>query len=197
MPVFICREQTINEHGRCTDQRVTYTGAVLGLIERNGYDDSDFDAIVWDAEQGCVRTVNYASTRGWTYHNSARIDATPEVIEAARAWMRAWWTRLLTKQAEQAARRPEMGRVVRSLAKRGKTAGVEGKIVWAGVNQYRSRWRLTVRRFGVETPDGLVFMDEDRVEVVAPEPVDIAEIAEIAADRDMDFSAVVYPPITL
>lgn len=53
----------------------TYEGAVLDVYERNGYDDSDFYAIVWDAEKGQIEHVMYATTRGWTYCNGASIDA--------------------------------------------------------------------------------------------------------------------------
>lgn len=198
MSVAICVGACARDYAPCTGREVSYEGAVLDKIERNGYDDSDFDAIVWDAAEGRVRVVNYASTRGWTYHNGATVDATPETLEAAREWMRGWWVRLLTAEAEREARKPEIGRTVRSTTTRGKNKGVEGVVAWAGVNQYRTdRW-VTIRRFGFDTPDGRrVFMDEDKIELINPEPVDAEEIERIARSRETQFRAIAYPPVGL
>lgn len=59
-------------------------GCVLATYERNGYDDSDFYAVVWTGTY--VQHIEYASTRGWSYCNHADVDATSEVIEAANEW---------------------------------------------------------------------------------------------------------------
>jgi hypothetical protein len=64
----------------------THVGLVLELGERNGYDDSDFYAVVWDPAKGAIDSIEYASTRGWSYPNSAAVDATPEVVAAYTAW---------------------------------------------------------------------------------------------------------------
>src|SRR5215510_5788359 len=45
----------------------THEGLVLELREMNGYDDSDFYAVVWNDAKGEPERVEYASTRGWTY----------------------------------------------------------------------------------------------------------------------------------
>ena len=78
-----CTTEIKNSGRGCGDPQSSYVGAVLETYERNGYDDSDFLAVVWDGEQ--VTTREYASTRGWTYHNAASVDATPQVREAALA----------------------------------------------------------------------------------------------------------------
>ena len=44
---------------------------------------SDFYAVVWTGER--LTSVEYATTRGWTYANGATIDATDEVKAAAAA----------------------------------------------------------------------------------------------------------------
>lgn len=62
----------------------SHTGRVLSLRERNSYSDSDFLALVLDHD-GKFREIEYATTRGYTYDNGARIDATPEVIKAYEA----------------------------------------------------------------------------------------------------------------
>lgn len=64
--------------------REIYVGRVLGTGERNGYDDSDFTATVWDDEKGDVAVFVYATTRYPTYHLYAHIDATAEVLETYR-----------------------------------------------------------------------------------------------------------------
>jgi hypothetical protein len=63
--------------------RTFAVGCVLNTRERNGYDDSDFYATYWDEYDQSVKTIEYATTRGWTYCNHADVDATPEVIEKA------------------------------------------------------------------------------------------------------------------
>jgi hypothetical protein len=55
----------------------THRGLVLDTGEHNYYDDSDFYAVVWNAEKGMPEHVEFASTRGWTYPNNACADATP------------------------------------------------------------------------------------------------------------------------
>lgn len=64
-------------------------GRVLWLGERNFYDDSDFFAMVWDPETKTAKKVQYATTRAWTYNNSAHPDALPEYVEAYQAWRKA------------------------------------------------------------------------------------------------------------
>lgn len=59
-------------------------GLVLDIYEHNGYDDSDFYALVWNEKEQKIDHVEYATTRGWSYPCNAWIDATPEVIEKAR-----------------------------------------------------------------------------------------------------------------
>lgn len=57
-----------------------YIGRVLSTGEVNGYDDSDFYAIVWNDERQTAERIVYATTRAWTYDRSASVDATPEVL---------------------------------------------------------------------------------------------------------------------
>ncbi len=90
----------------------TYEGCVLSLGENNGYDDSDFFAVVWDHAKGATDRIIYASTRGWTYDLNASVDATDEVkaLYADRqARDRRRWTicdkRNASKMRAEAARR--------------------------------------------------------------------------------------------
>lgn len=66
--------------------QISYEGCVLETRERNLYDDSDFYALVWDETEQRVKSVEYATTRGWTYPNHADVDATPEVRAKAEAY---------------------------------------------------------------------------------------------------------------
>ena len=58
---------------------IEYIGCTLNWYERNGYDDSDWYAVVWDEKTQSVKEINYDTTRcggsGW-----AKIDATKEVL---------------------------------------------------------------------------------------------------------------------
>jgi hypothetical protein len=139
----------------------TFKGAVLRLRERNGYDDSDFYALVWDEEQQATREIMYATTRGWTYHNGADIDATREVIGKAIAWE----TEQRFKEAQRRYQEtPRKGCTARA-TERGQV--VEGVIAWVGEDKPRSQWaaRYGTRtaRYGirVEGRRGLVFRNAD------------------------------------
>ena len=68
---------------------LSHIGLCLSEYERNGYDDSDFFMRVWDPVEQCVKSIMFASTRGWSYpcYDSSP-DATPEVLALADAWQR-------------------------------------------------------------------------------------------------------------
>lgn len=62
--------------------RKDYIGKVVRDIEHNGYDDSDFDVIVWEEKDKSFRRLEYATTRCWCYPCFATsVDATPEISE--------------------------------------------------------------------------------------------------------------------
>lgn len=181
-----CTTEHKNAGGGCADRVVTYAGAVLDKWEENGCDDSDFIAAVWNGEK--VTTVCYASTRSWTYHNGATVDATAQVRAAAIGWLSNALTEVMYADAVAAARRPEKGLVVRSNTTRGKNVGVTGTVMWMGESSrygYQVRHSITRTRVGlkVDGHDKLVYMDADRVEVVEPAAVDKAAVAAEAARR--------------
>lgn len=92
---------------------VSYEGAVLSLREMNGYDDSDFYALVWDDAAGAPKEVQYATTRGWTYNNGADVDATPEVLAKYAAYTAAKQKAAALYAAQQAAAAPHKGALVK------------------------------------------------------------------------------------
>lgn len=166
----------------CTNPVATYVGSVLHTYERNGWDDSDWFAIVWDAESGTIRHVGYASTSSWTYHNGADVDATPEVLALAEQALLV----KLTEQARVDATKPAVRRRVRSLTTRGKNVGVEGVVRWMGEQRSRYGSWSYGERVGVkvEGEEKLRYLDADRVEVLDPPAVDEVAVARVAARRE-------------
>lgn len=149
---------------------ITYQGCVLELFERNGRDDSDFIAIVWDEESQQTREVEYASTRGWTYLNNAWVDATPEV----RAKADEYWRRITRATFESAARarakQPQKGSQVRVARGRKVPRGFEGRVIaleqqrsvfsrkgaaetWALIANDSASWKLPARHLDVIQTD--------------------------------------------
>lgn len=157
---------------RWSDGTVQYEGAVLDEGEMNYHDDSDFYAVVWTGTE--VTRVQYASTR-YGGGGSSRIDATPEVIEAAAVWKEAQvlaaWKEANQRQAAAVAK----GKRVAVTG--GKHAGKEGLVFW--MEERRSRYgtwsygfrcgiALTDRKVGGRYAD-VIFVDADKLTVIAPE----------------------------
>jgi hypothetical protein len=158
----------------------TFEGAVLDTGEMNGRDDSDFYAVVWDEEMGQVRRVEYASTRGWCYPNSATIDATDEVKEKASRWIeRSYLRPTLLLSAERKAKEVTKGRRVRVTRGRKVEHGTEGEVFWMGApTAYSpSRWAVKSTRIGIALDDerdargrfkNVVWTYAHNVEVIEP-----------------------------
>lgn len=156
---------------RCTASRVSYEGRVLYTGEMNGYDDSDFYALVWDDAERRVKKIIYATTRGWTYHNGARVDATDEARASADRWNVYQVAREFREECRRAARQPKMGRRVvavkpyrpRNPSKQGFEVGTAGTVVWVGTDRYKRAYGYGGERVGVELDDGTrVFGDADK-----------------------------------
>lgn len=111
---------------RPEDFEITYVGATISTFEHNWADDSDFCALVWDDAEGRLRTVQYATTRGWTYNNSAKVDATPDVLKKAEEFLIKLGTENLI---EDHSRRVDVGSQVKSLTTRGKAKGLAGEVI--------------------------------------------------------------------
>lgn len=128
-----------------------YSGRVLETYERNGYNDSDFIAIVWDDEKQGMKEVEYDTTRCGGY-GSAIVDATPDIIRKAHRIM--YWFNLcrIKRRVAEAALEPAKGKLVR--VERGrKYKGLTGKIFWIGVNQFKR----DSYNAGIESDDGSKF----------------------------------------
>jgi hypothetical protein len=122
----------------------THVGKVLSTGERNGYHDSDFTAKVW-TEAGPVEMV-YASTRGWSYPNSATPDADAETKAAYGAWVDARNAEAAIRRAAEAERlaevkalEPVKGATVEVFKGRKVAKGTVGVVIWAGEGNYGPR----------------------------------------------------------
>jgi hypothetical protein len=130
-------------------------GCVLDIYERNGYNDSDFYAIYWDETSQSVKTIEYASTRGWTYANSAVVDATPEIQTKARQWEIERVIPQLIKNAEAEALEAQVGRICKVTGGRKIKIGSIVRVIRLGQPMKFSRW-------GSETINALVEVQEER-----------------------------------
>jgi hypothetical protein len=139
MAVRMWTGQDANAPAREEDYDVTYEGQVVALREHNGYDDSDFYAVVWDAEKAEPREVMYATTRGWTYRNSATVDATPEVAAAYAAYTAARRAEYMAFREAQEAARVEKGKTVEVVRGRKVPKGTTGTVIWVGSGRYGER----------------------------------------------------------
>lgn len=154
---------------------VTYVGAVLLTGEHNHYDDSDGYALVWDEEAQQVREVGTWTTRGWTYHDGAEVDATRANIEKAVAWTAA---RYLERWEEEHAKDVRKGMTARVTVK-GET--LEGVIGWVGESKPFTAWEQKYgtreARYGVrvEGREKMIFRNADSPSLEVDVPAWTAE----------------------
>lgn len=141
-----------------------YQGATIREYERNGYDDSDFYAVVWDEEMQAPRHIQFATTRAWTYPCGCVIDATPEVLEKYDAWCKrnnALWDAYHALEAKYI---PAKGKTVRSTTRRGKAKGKQGLVTWVGSSYYGGM----SARFVTDSGEA-VFVSTDSIEILDEE----------------------------
>jgi hypothetical protein len=150
-----------------------YVGAVLDTREENLAHDSYFHAIVWDGEK--VTSVETHSTAYGGPWPTVTVDATQETIDAALAWFRPRWLAARVREAERMAAEIQVGRRVRSTTTRGKNVGFSGIVRRCTVNTYSTD--PSAMRVQIEAENGETrWMDDKRVEVVDPAPVDTTEL---------------------
>ena len=125
-----CTAEIKNSYRPCANPVITYAGRVLSRHDNNYHDDSDFYALVWDDESQEVKRIDYGSTRFWTYHNGATVDAPAKICALADAWTRKRNAEINAEIAkiddERIAKEVRVGREVKSLTTRGKHFGVVG-----------------------------------------------------------------------
>jgi hypothetical protein len=112
--------------------QTSHVGLVLSKGENNGYHDSDFWALVWNDEQGKPERIEYASTRGWSYPNTATVDATPEVLAKYKAYLAEQQRQGQVERERCAAATPTKGKRVRVVKGRKVPVGTIGTVFWYG-----------------------------------------------------------------
>lgn len=142
-----------------------YAGCVLSTWERNGYDDSDYYATVWDEDLQKVIDVEYDTTRagggGW-----AEIDATTEVLRKAyryyynisRAIFDNRWNINQAKEVKK-------GDKVIIIKGRKVPVGTVATCFWAGVRYNRFAYR-DEKRLGIEVDGERIFIAAENAEPV-------------------------------
>lgn len=173
----------IQYDGREIYLETSWVGCVLSIGENHGYNDSDFYAMVWDAAQGRAIRIEYATTRGWTYANSATVDATPEVLAAFAAWEESNRIKAIADYEAEKAKMPQLGRQVRVIGGRKLAKGTIGEVVWFGkdafkeqrAKRYSSGWECILPfryypeeyRVGIRLINGeRVFVSDEHIEMV-------------------------------
>lgn len=174
-------------------------GRVVGLGEHNYHDDSDFYALVWDDAQGRPVEIQYASTRGPTYDNSADVDATPEVAAKYAAYLEAARLRALIARLEtQWSRCDVRGLDVVVVAGRKVAKGTVGRVFWVGeASRYAHnspiRTRIGLDLTGLKDEQGrakdVAWTYAENCRRVALDPANAAELerlrAKMAAAQDL------------
>jgi len=126
----------------------THVGLVVSLFEENGSWDSDFFAMVWDAESKSLKRVMYDTTRG-AMNGSAWVDATPEVFAEVEAMQERNRAQHDADRKAKLAERAEKGVTARIDGIKGKNSvlnGAEGVVFWKGEDRY-SKYDI---RVGIE-----------------------------------------------
>lgn len=145
----------------------THIGLVLSTGENNGYDDSDFYAIVWDDEKGQPERIVYASTRGWSYPNNATVDATEEIKAKYEAWSSASIARQRASKVAQELATPHVGKTVEITGGRKLSIGTQAIVGWYGRDRFdrsgQYRRGPTLNDVGIYDPTARAQKDGFRV----------------------------------
>lgn len=154
-----------------------FKGRVVAVVERNGYDDSDWYATYavevdggYEFKRALVGTTRFA----WDGHLPP-VDATDEVFAAYKAQREAVWAKYDAEQAEAKAGTVDKGKRVVVVAGR-KYKGKSGEVFWKGEDQYKPSYGSGFKhyRVGVKFDDGekgFLPADQCRVEGFDPEVV--------------------------
>jgi hypothetical protein len=118
----------------------THNGLCLENRERNGYDDSDFYMIVWNPEKKAPESIEYASTRGWSYPcYGSYVDASPEVKEAYAEYVAAAERKAAAERAEREMKEVRKGKMVKVVRGRKVPVGTSGVCFWRGDSKFGER----------------------------------------------------------
>ena len=136
-----------------------YKGCVIRLWERNGYNDSDFYASVWDEETKSIKEYEYDTTR-FAGGGSAVIDATEEILtKAAKYKAKCLYVNEVKKRNTDIS----INSYVTVVKGRKVAKGTHGKVIGIYENAY-SRWNPKVRLLLGDESKVYTYMDNLKVD---------------------------------
>ena len=154
MPIFtpVYSKERDGGHAEIIETKETYVGRVLETYEENGYNDSDFYAIVWDDETNSLIHKQFATTRFYSNGYGAKIDATPEIIEKATAERKTRFLKSAIEADEETAKTVAKGKMV-EINRGRKNRGIIGEVFWVGNPEKFSYYAKEHRSVGIKLDD--------------------------------------------
>jgi len=154
MPLFtpVYSKERDGGHAEIIETKETYVGRVLETYEENGYNDSDFYAIVWDDETNSLIHKQFATTRFYSNGYGAKIDATPEIIEKATAERKTRFLKSAIEKDEETAKTVAKGKMV-EINRGRKNRGIIGEVFWVGNPEKFSYYAKEHRSVGIKLDD--------------------------------------------
>jgi len=200
MPIFtpVYSKERDGGHAEIIETKETYVGRVLETYEENGYNDSDFYAIVWDDETNSLIHTQFATTRFYSNGYGAKIDATPEIVEKATAERKNRFLKSAIENDEEKAKTITKGKMV-EINRGRKNRGIIGEVFWVGNPEKFSYYAKEHRSVGIKLDDerddngkfkNIVFAYDYNCDVINFEShlTDTKELEEIATNKAKSYS---------
>jgi hypothetical protein len=200
MPIFtpVYSKERDGGHAEIIETKETYVGRVLETYEENGYNDSDFYAIVWDDETNSLIHKQFATTRFYSNGYGAKIDATPEIVEKATAERKNRFLKSATENDEETAKTIAKGKMV-EINRGRKNRGIIGEVFWVGNPDKFSYYAKEHRSVGIKLDDerddngkfkNIVFAYDYNCDVINFEShlTDTKELEETATNKANSYS---------
>ena len=200
MPIFtpVYSKERDGGHAEIIETKETYVGRVLETYEENGYNDSDFYAVVWDDETNSLIHKQFATTRFYSNGYGAKIDATPEIIEKATAERKTRFLKSAIEKDEETAKTVAKGKMV-EINRGRKNRGIIGEVFWVGNPEKFSYYAKEHRSVGIKLDDerddngkfkNIVFAYDYNCDVINFEShlTDTKELEEIATNKANSYS---------
>lgn len=139
-----------------------YEGKVLNWYERNGHDDSDWYAEVWNDETKQIEEVLFMTTRCWC-NGTAECDATDDVLREVYRRQKKYAAARYDQENILQAKKIQRGDTVRIVKGRKVPKGTEANCFWAG-RTYNMYSRHFEDRIGIEVNGERVFIAAENAE---------------------------------
>lgn len=134
-----------------------YIGFTLGNYEHNGYDDSDYYAVVWDDETDSVKTFEYMTTR-FPCSGSVVVDADRETKRKVYRYFakmaRSDFDKHINPENAKKLRKGDTVTVVRGVKV---PKGTVGEVFWIGT-KYNYYSHCDEKRVGIKVGEEKMFL---------------------------------------